>query len=281
MSAARRWWLAGAAIVLVVIAAGATPEGFGGFFRTEGPTRIVLPQVLGVHQYLFFALVVLVLALYISAQIVARREGIAVPRGRSSLRFVAGLVLVLLILDLNPEIREWLDAWFDEGTEAEQQIAPAPPEEAIEPEPSRALGYLVAGFMGLAVLALMAMLWVLLGREPTRRRSHTSDDRIREVIEGSLADLDTISDPRAAVLACYARLQAAADHAGIDRRASDAPLELLERLIEDGRADTEAARRLTDLFEVARFSPHAIDEAMRRDAISSLNALKDGLVVAA
>ena len=270
--ARKRWWLAGTAIVLVVIAAGATPEGFGGFFRTEGPDRVVLPQALPLHQYLFIALAVLVLTIYVSAQIVARREGIALPRRRSPWRFVAGFVLIVMIINL--------DSWFAEGDRAEQQLDPAPPDDGIEPEPSRVLGYVVAGFMALAGLALVGLLWILLGREPTRRRSQTSEREIRAAIEEGLVDLGTITDPRAAVLACYARLQAAVDTAGIDRRPSDAPLELLHRLLEDGRADPDAARRLTDLFEVARFSPHDVDEDMRRAAISSLQALRQELVTA-
>jgi hypothetical protein len=279
MSGARRWWLAGAAIVLVVIAAGATPEGFGGFFRAEGPDRVVLPQALRIHQYLFIALAALMLTIYISAQIVARREGIALPRRRSPWRFVAGLILVLLIINLIPVIREQLDAWFAQGDQVEQQqLEPVGPEDGIKPEPSRLLGYVVAGFMALAVLALVGLLWLLLGREPTRRRSPASAEEIRAAIEESLVELETIADPRAAVLACYARLQAAVDIAGIDRHASDAPLELLDRLIEDGRAAPGPARRLTDLFEIARFSPHVIDEEMRRDAITSLEALRRGLV---
>jgi hypothetical protein len=278
MPGARRWWLAGAAIALVVIAAGATPEGFGGFFRTEGPDRVVLPQALRIHQYLFIALAVLVFTIYVSAQIVARREGIALPRRRSPWRFVAGLVLVVLIINLIPAVRERLDSWFAQGEGVEQQLEPAAPDDGIAQEPSRVLGYLVAGFMALAALALVGLLWVLLAREPTRRRSQSSERELRAAIEEGLTDLETITDARAAVLACYARLQAAVDFAGIDRRPSDAPLELLERLIDDGRADPEVARRLTDLFEVARFSPHEVDEDMRRDAISSLQELRRELV---
>jgi hypothetical protein len=279
MPGARRWWLAGAAIVLVVIAAGATPEGFGGFFRTEGPDRVVLPQALRIHQYLFIAIAVLVFAIYLSAQIVARREGIALPRRRSPWRFVAGLILVIMIINLVPAVRERLDSWFAEGEGVEQQLAPAP-ENGIDREPSRVLGYMVAGFMALAALALAGLLWVLLGRDPTRRRAQGSEREIQAAIEEGLVDLETITDPRAAVLACYARLQSAVEVAGIDRRPSDAPLELLDRLIEDGRVDPNAARRLTDLFEVARFSPHDVDETMRREAMAALQALRRELVPA-
>jgi hypothetical protein len=35
--------------------------------------------------------------------------------------------------------------------------------------------------------------------------------------------------------------------------------------------------RLTELFERARFSPHAIDGAMKNEAISALESLRDDL----
>ena len=43
--------------------------------------------------------------------------------------------------------------------------------------------------------------------------------------------------------------------------------------------DADSMRRLTDLFEQARFSAHSITEDMRADAVGSLAALRDELTV--
>jgi hypothetical protein len=279
MMGARMWWLAGAAIVLVIAAAAATPEGFGGFLQTGGPDRVVLPEGLRIHQYLFAALVVLLGTVYVAARIVGRREGIALPPRRSPWRLVAGFLLLVMIVNFVPIVRERLDAWFAGGDATEQPRGELPSSgERPTPERSRLLGYLLAAFMAMAVLGFVGILWLLLGREPGRR-APPGREEIQAAIDAGLVDLRTIADPRAAVLACYARLQVAADEAGVGRRPSDTPLELLQRLLEDGRAEPEAARRLTELFEIARFSPHTIDDAMRGEAISALEAAGARLVV--
>jgi disulfide bond formation protein DsbB len=277
---ASRWWFAGAAILLVVIAAAATPEGFGGAFRTVGRDRVVLPEGLRIHQYLLGAIAALLAAVYVAAQIVARREGVALPTRRSPWRLVAGLLLVVMIVNFVPVIRDRLDAWFSRtGQATEQPQQPDRSVDPIAPESSRVLGYVLAGVMAAIFLSLVAVLWLLLGREPRpRARPPSADDELDAALEEGLADLEAIDEPRAAVLACYARLQRAADSARVGRRRSDAPFELLDRLLEDGRADPGAARRLTALFEIARFSPHTVDDAMRNEAIAALGSLRKGLV---
>ncbi len=82
------------------------------------------------------------------------------------------------------------------------------------------------------------------------------------------------ADPRAAVLAAYARMEAALASVGLARRPSDAPREYLARLetgLGGGRA---AAARLTELFERARFSPHPVGEDSRAEAIGALERLR-------
>jgi hypothetical protein len=85
------------------------------------------------------------------------------------------------------------------------------------------------------------------------------------------------ADPRAAVLAAYARMEAALAAVGLARHPSDAPREYLARLeagLGGGRAP---AARLTELFERARFSPHPLGEDARHEAIGALEALRTEL----
>jgi hypothetical protein len=81
------------------------------------------------------------------------------------------------------------------------------------------------------------------------------------------------ADPRAAVLAAYARMEVALARAGLAKRASEAPREYLARIT--GRLHVAAGptERLTALFERARFRPHDVDDAMRRAAVDALDRI--------
>jgi hypothetical protein len=61
---------------------------------------------------------------------------------------------------------------------------------------------------------------------------------------------------------------------GLPRRESEAPVEYLQRILDAVRASQHSVRRLTRLFERARFSPHEIDERMKDDAIDALTGLR-------
>ena len=60
----------------------------------------------------------------------------------------------------------------------------------------------------------------------------------------------------------------------LGRRASEAPREYLARFEAGLGGGRGPAERLTTLFERARFSPHAIDERLRADALDALSALR-------
>jgi uncharacterized protein DUF4129 len=124
-----------------------------------------------------------------------------------------------------------------------------------------------AGVIGFAGLALV---------RARRRRGPDAEPRAlvaqgaREAAEAAAIP----ADPRAAVLAAYARMESALAGVGLARRPSDAPREYLARLeagLGGGRAP---AARLTELFERARFSPHPVGEEDRREAIGALESLR-------
>jgi hypothetical protein len=125
-----------------------------------------------------------------------------------------------------------------------------------------------AGIVGLAGVALL--------RARRRRREPEAEPRatVAEGARDAAAAAAIPADPRAAVLAAYARMEAALATVGLARRPSDAPREYLARLeagLGGGRAP---AARLTELFERARFSPHPVGEDLRRDAIGALETLR-------
>jgi hypothetical protein len=122
----------------------------------------------------------------------------------------------------------------------------------------------VVGFAGLAIV------------RARRRREGELEPRamVAAGARDAAAAAAIPADPRAAVLAAYARMEAALASVGLARRPSDAPREYLARLeagLGGGRAP---AARLTELFERARFSPHPVGEDSRTEAIGALETLR-------
>ena len=128
---------------------------------------------------------------------------------------------------------------------------------------------IAAGVVGLAGVALV------------RRRRREPEPQPRAAVAAGARDAAAAAaipaDPRAAVLAAYARMETALATVGLARRPSDAPREYLARLeigLGGGRAP---AARLTELFERARFSPHPVGEDLRHEAIGALETLRTEL----
>ena len=127
------------------------------------------------------------------------------------------------------------------------------------------------GLLGLAVVLAVGRL----GRAPG-----LPDHARRAVATGAheaLAALAMPSDPRAAVLVAYARMELALAEAGLQRRPSEAPREYLGRITERLGVARHPTATLTALFERARFSTHAVDESMRRDAVTALEQVAENL----
>lgn len=86
-------------------------------------------------------------------------------------------------------------------------------------------------------------------------------------------------DARAAIIACYAALEASLDQAGVIREHSDSPSDLLRRatspdLPGDG---AQHAATLTDLFREARFSTHPMTAWQLDAARNALDAVTAAL----
>ena len=133
---------------------------------------------------------------------------------------------------------------------------------------------IVVSSLTVAGLAAAAFAFVR-RREPARPR------RVAEALvlalEETLEDLRAEPDPRRAVIAAYAQMERALGRAGLPREPSEAPREYLHRVLPGVGAGAASVERLTALFERARFSPHAIDGAMKEEAIAALESLRDEL----
>ena len=128
----------------------------------------------------------------------------------------------------------------------------------------------------------------------TARRSRsteadvTTDAATIALLDASLDDLRREPDARRAVIAAYARMEGGLSARGFARHAAETPTEYLRRAQDVGTGGSpslapvavRALGELTALAERARFSPLAIDEAMRARAVDALERLRDELRVA-
>jgi hypothetical protein len=130
--------------------------------------------------------------------------------------------------------------------------------------------------LGLFLLA-GAIVWAWLYRRKPRRPREAAPEALAAALDESLDDLRNDPDLRRAIIAAYARMEAALGAAGIPRQAAEAPLEYLERALLALDTSAGAVRTLTDLFEWARFSHHEPEPSMRDDAVEALIAVRDEL----
>jgi hypothetical protein len=151
-------------------------------------------------------------------------------------------------------------------------VAPA------SPRPSASSGEMVRGsWVAVAVAAAAGGGLALVGSLAFRRRrpdrteaSRSNVERFRRVLADSVADLRAEADPRRAVIAAYARMEHDLSGVGLPRRASETAPEYLRRLLDHFNVSRDAAARLTDLFERAKFGGGSIDADAKDEAIACL-----------
>jgi Domain of unknown function (DUF4129) len=138
------------------------------------------------------------------------------------------------------------------------------------------LPVLIATGAGVALLGYIGV------RGLRRRRGelvaqHLLDQQFESLLDETLDDLYRTKDPRAAIIAAYARMEKLFASAGLPRQPSEAPLEYMARALGELSASGAALGRLTGLFQWAKFSSHDVDEGMREEAIEALTQVRDEL----
>ncbi|HEU0194528.1 MAG TPA: DUF4129 domain-containing protein [Gaiellales bacterium] len=91
------------------------------------------------------------------------------------------------------------------------------------------------------------------------------------------ADLRANPDARQAVIATYAEMERELGEHRLERDAAEGPREYLGRVIGHLRISRPALRRLTSLYEQARFSVHPVDRTMQDQAVDSLEEMQSDL----
>jgi hypothetical protein len=89
--------------------------------------------------------------------------------------------------------------------------------------------------------------------------------------EERLEDPRGESDPRRAIMRCYASFQRVAAHSGVARQPWHTPMEFMRETLRHLSAPGQAVPTLTGLFELARFSRRDLGPAERDRALGALD----------
>ena len=267
------------ALVLVAIAA-RSYQPFGG---EPGGERAASTAFLDSTFTIVLALGVMLALILLWVRIrMPRKAG----RGRGS--GLSGLVMFLIFITTLVGIRAMVDyerrpsnaAGADPGFPGPAAPAARP---VAQPKPDRAprvIWPLAIGIGG--VIAAAIAIAVIADRRRRRPDALTAEQlkELREALDEAIEDLRRDPDPRRAVVAAYARMEQALTVYGLPRKPAEAPYEYLSRVARELEAEKPVAA-LTELFEVAKFSEHSVDENMRTRAIDALTAVRGEVRAAA
>jgi hypothetical protein len=267
------------AIGLVIIAA-ATSGGFA-FGEKGGSGGLLAPKLPSFAAWVLVPLLVvaIITSMAVLTQVVAGRSVTRPTRSPLWVQFLTVVFVVLGVVALQNAGffgRGGDDANRDQiAKEGGNRASPAP--DAGEPARSPAFGVAVTVVLALGLGAIVLITTSVLRKERgVREELHDPETvALLEGVDAGIDDLSTITDPRAAVIACYARMESALAVAGLAKRPAEAPLEFLARILTERNVLESSATTLTALFERARFSDHAVDETMRAAALAALRGVRD------
>ncbi|HEY8104327.1 MAG TPA: DUF4129 domain-containing protein [Gaiellaceae bacterium] len=262
--------------IVAIASRGSTPAGASGVRR---PTDTLLDVLLSL--YLVGLVAGAALVLYMLA---VRRKALAEagqkPR-RDMRNAIAMLIMVSAALFLARDFssRRLNQTITVPPAPAGGEATTTPGQKPYEPD----FAWIPVGItLALIVLAVAAFWWSDRRRRRARGELRGSflADALADAVDESLDDLRAEPDPRRAVIAAYARLERVLAMHGLPRDPAEAPLEYLRRMLAHLSVSPAAAGRLTDLFERAKFSQHAVEPEMKVQAIHALETVRDDLYAA-
>lgn len=141
---------------------------------------------------------------------------------------------------------------------------------------------LFAGMAFAAAALIIAALWVrrqrrVLDGADDSRAEPQSKPSLQDALSAGSAALRDETDPRAAIIACYAAMETSLAGAGAAPTASDTPDEVLARAASGGLIRSAAAGELTGLFRQARYGHRDMAEGERATAQGALTRLRADL----
>jgi len=204
-----------------------------------------------------------------------RSTVIQVERRRRSFAGLVTLVVVLLVFRLLPDPRP------QDGQGPTVGLGDGiaqPAEEPVRIVPDATLT--VAALLGAVVLAAMAAIArrqidrrVGVG-DPLTADDHQERSRMRAVTLVLRDDLESIEDPKAAILAAYDHLRMDLEEQGVAPRPDDTPRRVVVRALDLADMPRAAIVELVAIFEEARFSTHPIGQDHRGRALDALDEVE-------
>ena len=270
----------GAVVLVAVAARGETSTGDS---SSRTPTDAFWDVLLGLY------LVALVggAALFVYMMVLRRHEKAKTGQAarKSLLQMLMSMALLLAVgALLARRIMTWERPPPIEPEEAVGQASTLPVDTSTQPATTEGPDVSWPAVVVTVALVLVAVAaWWYAGRARRRARGEAQPllaAAVVHAVDESLDDLRAEPDPRRAVIAAYARLERVLAAHGFPRAASEAPLEYLGRMLAELSVSERAARALTELFERAKFSQHAVGPEMKEQAIEALETVRDDLLAA-
>ena len=120
-------------------------------------------------------------------------------------------------------------------------------------------------------------LWVLLEDRGHAGDSTSAQDpqvrRVRRAMTAGLRELRAHTEPRQAIIACYARMEHLLEDHGVPALRHLTPQEYMGTALRGLDLPLDACAGLIQLFELARYSVHPLDDSARTTAIAHLERL--------
>jgi hypothetical protein len=253
----------------------------------------LLVPALSTPQYLTMLLVVLVgVGLSLLASILQRRRGPRSPKPpreseapkpfwQSAITTLAWLALVVVCLNWlirhGAEVQAFLERIRAEVGAIRESLGSgtgALVDQVSSPTAGYALFVMVLViYGGIAVVAL----WVLFEDRGHTAASTPADDpqvrQVRRAMQAGLQELRDHTDPRQAIIACYAQLEYLLEDHGVPAYHHLTAQEYMGAALRGLDLPKDAFAGLIRLFELARYSLHPLDDAARAAATSYLERL--------
>jgi hypothetical protein len=265
-------------VVAALLGVGAGLAG-GGFALTHARTggRQSAPAIPLLGKYLAIVLVLLIIAieLFLIVRSLTRNDLAVARKKRStvqSLLILATCFLAVYLLQRSghlpfhpPQKPPVVNTAQDKVQHAKDAVSHG----------SQTLGIAVTAMLGLLIVAILGgviFLWRA-GKGTGAPRTRLQRDLIADLRAAEL-DLESIGDPRIAVLACYERMQRTLERGGLPGTPADTPAELVTRVREAAFLEGDSPERLAALFQHAKFSPHPVTEQMRAEALEAVTDIR-------
>jgi uncharacterized membrane protein YphA (DoxX/SURF4 family) len=270
----------GVLALVALVAVAATGSTSSGSSDARRPGDMFLDTVFSL------ILVALVAAAGLLAYGLMQRKAIAseIASGRYPRRSLGAFILFAAIFAIAAYFKIRNKDWSFLGDNGPGEPPLAKIQGGIGVDEGEVRGRYEAEFAWLPVLVVVMLaaagavaLYVSSRRATAGRRSGALAETLAEAIDEGLDDLVAETDPRRAVIAVYARLERALAAYGLPRDGAETPEEYLARILGDLDVDTMSIRRLTDLFERAKFSQHEVDATMKDEALAALAHVRDQL----